>query len=565
MNCMASSHSFSRIIMFVGVLLVLLLCLGVAYAQEDYKVTFASETVEAGSISTAKIECLTSDCVIDQISWKETMIGFNDRKSGSLANHYLTLKSDGVTVEFQALYNDEGWISIQYHTPDNEIYFFTSEKIRITNGIQVMTEESDIYVPLGETYTVKYTISGGKGNKRSISTWYVHTKDRSEYVINDQPSDQLVIYASYKPNDQAYDFDYGLSVWDECGAMFYDNRGYCAPVTREELWDEPNYYWSDDNSAVAAAIYYNSREFGSSCLVTEIVNTTSTTIPATETSTGKIVYTAEFKKSLFEKQTKEVILPALGHSLIKHDKVDPTCLVTGLEEYWECTGCKKLFSDAEGKNEISAPIVIPALGHIEVIDPAVAPTYTTTGLTEGKHCSRCGAVLVAQEVIPVLPPPPAPTIVLSETNLSIKGVQTKTVTASLSDESDSIASVISNKKKVAKVKFSGNTISVYSAKQAGKATITVTTAKGATAQINVTVKEGVALNEKKITLKKDKTFKIKILAIPSTVKAKEFKSDKSAVATVDKKGVVKAVGKGKATITVTLSNKKTLKLKVTVK
>lgn len=160
---------------------------------------------------------------------------------------------------------------------------------------------------------------------------------------------------------------------------------------------------------------------------------------------------------------------------------------------------------------------------------------------------------------------PDPTISLSTTEITLKGVKTQTVTATLGNPEDSIASVVSGKGKVAKASFEGNEIQIASSKEAGKTTVTVTTAKGATAQISVTVKENAELNEKKVTLKKGKTFKIKVLAIPSKVKATEFKSDKPAVATVDKKGVVKAVGKGKATITVTLSNKKTLKLKVTVK
>lgn len=42
--------------------------------------------------------------------------------------------------------------------------------------------------------------------------------------------------------------------------------------------------------------------------------------------------------------------------------------------------------------------------HTPVVDAAVAPTETTDGLTEGSHCSVCGAVLQAQEVIPMLDP-----------------------------------------------------------------------------------------------------------------------------------------------------------------
>ena len=42
--------------------------------------------------------------------------------------------------------------------------------------------------------------------------------------------------------------------------------------------------------------------------------------------------------------------------------------------------------------------------HTPVVDAAVAPTETTDGLTEGSHCSVCGAVLTAQEVIPMRDP-----------------------------------------------------------------------------------------------------------------------------------------------------------------
>lgn len=42
--------------------------------------------------------------------------------------------------------------------------------------------------------------------------------------------------------------------------------------------------------------------------------------------------------------------------------------------------------------------------HTPVVDAAMAPTETSDGLTEGSHCSVCGAVLTAQEVIPMRDP-----------------------------------------------------------------------------------------------------------------------------------------------------------------
>lgn len=175
---------------------------------------------------------------------------------------------------------------------------------------------------------------------------------------------------------------------------------------------------------------------------------------------------------------------------------------------------------------------------------------------------------VLQDVSAPQPPsvPEKPSSVFpAKSSLTIKGVRTQTVPVTCSSLDDSVKTVKSDNPKVAKAGFSGNTVIITSAKEPGKATVTVTTVKGATAQIAVTVKRGYALNKKEVSLKKGKSFRIKVLSIPATVKALDFKSNKPAVATVDSNGKVRAVSKGKAKITVTLSNSKTLKLKVIVK
>ena len=156
-------------------------------------------------------------------------------------------------------------------------------------------------------------------------------------------------------------------------------------------------------------------------------------------------------------------------------------------------------------------------------------------------------------------------IELDKTKLTIKNGKVQTVTATLSDPGDSIKKVKSSDKKIVKVKFSGNEITVTPKEKAGKATVTVITEKGAEAKLTVTVKESWSLNEKNVTLSKGEKFKIKVSAFPSGIKAEEFESSKPKVAKVDKKGKVTAKKKGKATITVTLSNGEKLKLKVTVK
>ena len=72
---------------------------------------------------------------------------------------------------------------------------------------------------------------------------------------------------------------------------------------------------------------------------------------------------------------------------------NPTCTEKG-QKGKICKKCGKITEKAD----------IDATGHAPVTDPAVAPTETSDGLTEGSHCSRCGAVLQAQEVIPMRDP-----------------------------------------------------------------------------------------------------------------------------------------------------------------
>lgn len=72
---------------------------------------------------------------------------------------------------------------------------------------------------------------------------------------------------------------------------------------------------------------------------------------------------------------------------------NPTCTEKG-QKGKICKKCGKITEKTD----------IPETGHIPVTDPAVAPTETTDGLTEGSHCSVCGAVLTAQEVIPMRDP-----------------------------------------------------------------------------------------------------------------------------------------------------------------
>ena len=75
----------------------------------------------------------------------------------------------------------------------------------------------------------------------------------------------------------------------------------------------------------------------------------------------------------------------------------------------------------------------------------------------------------------------------------------------------------------------------------------------------------IKLSATKKTLKKGKTYKLKVSKLAKGDAVKSFKTSKKSVATVTSKGVIKAKKKGKATITVTLKSGKTAKCKITVK
>ena len=143
---------------------------------------------------------------------------------------------------------------------------------------------------------------------------------------------------------------------------------------------------------------------------------------------------------------------------------------------------------------------------------------------------------------------------------------TAKLTAELNLESDRQAvTFTSSKPSVAAVDQTGT----VTAKQAGSAVITASTASGLKAQCSVTVKgvpNKLTLNKKSISLKKGKTFQIKVKIPKGTVCSKfSYKPDKKKIVSVSKAGKVTAKKKGTAKITVKAGNSKAkavLKVKV---
>ncbi len=107
------------------------------------------------------------------------------------------------------------------------------------------------------------------------------------------------------------------------------------------------------------------------------------------------------------------------------------------------------------------------------------------------------------------------------------------------------------------------------AKKTGTCTITAKSASGAYAKVLVKVRKApakIALNASKKTLKKGRTFQIKVKLPENTASRKlTYSSSKKAVASVSSTGKITAKKKGSAVITVKTFNKKKARLKLTVK
>ena len=141
----------------------------------------------------------------------------------------------------------------------------------------------------------------------------------------------------------------------------------------------------------------------------------------------------------------------------------------------------------------------------------------------------------------------------------------KQLKATITSKSTDKVTWNSSNKKVATVDKNG----VVAGVKKGKATITAKTSSGKKATCKVTVKvpaTKVTLNKTKATIVKGKTLTLKATVTPASSKETlTWSSSNKKVATVDGKGKVKALKKGKAVITVKTSNGKKATCNITVK
>ncbi|MBQ1341799.1 MAG: cell wall-binding repeat-containing protein, partial [Erysipelotrichaceae bacterium] len=166
-----------------------------------------------------------------------------------------------------------------------------------------------------------------------------------------------------------------------------------------------HFEWAQDYSSATAI--FKDEEAGVSKEVPASV--TSKTIQPTCEEEGKIIYTARVTYDGVEySRDEEVSIPALSHTLTHHEAVAATCEMAGKAEYWECTVCHKLYSDAAGTTEVTAEtLVVPASGHkggAAVEENRVEATCTAAGsYDEVVYCSVCGKELSREtKIVPAL-------------------------------------------------------------------------------------------------------------------------------------------------------------------
>ena len=159
-------------------------------------------------------------------------------------------------------------------------------------------------------------------------------------------------------------------------------------------WKTPTYEWSEDGKSCTAKRVCRNDETHTET-ATATVNGVQSKEP-TCTDKGETTYTATvvFGDKIYTDTTTRQDLPIdpenHNNRLVEVEAKEPTCTEDGNHAHWRCDGCNKLFSDAEGKSEISVDeVTIDALGHTAEKVAGQAPTYTSAGWKDYWKCSVC--------------------------------------------------------------------------------------------------------------------------------------------------------------------------------
>ena len=177
-----------------------------------------------------------------------------------------------------------------------------------------------------EKYTISFDSDGGSIVKEQIV-------EEGQFIIEPKdPIKENFKFICWEYNNERYDF----------------NTPVKSNITLFAKWEEVTIDIHEHN--------YKEEVFNSTC-----------------TEYGYTLYTCECGDTY-----KDNFLTTLEHSLIYHEKVEPTCTEIGCEEYVECTKCT-----------YSTYKEINALGHDKVFHEKKEPTESEIGWEEFETCTRC--------------------------------------------------------------------------------------------------------------------------------------------------------------------------------
>ncbi len=233
--------------------------------------------------------------------------------------------------------------------------------------------------------------------------------------------------------------------------------------------------------------------------------------------------------------------------------IQPGCEAEGMETV-SCTVCGAVLETKK---------ILPK-GHTWSDWIKTADATVLSDATETRVCSSCGQKeerKIGGKLSPILK--------LTAKNLKMQTKQsTKKFKVEEMAAGDSIRSVVSSNKKILKVSSMNKKKGTFKLKAQGRkgtAKLKITLTSGASKTVKVKVQTAkvvtgkLKVRSKKITLQRGKTLKLKPVVTPVTSQDKiTYSSSDKKVATVSPKGVIKAVGKGNAKITVRSGKKKVI-------
>ena len=264
------------------------------------------------------------------------------------------------------------------------------------------------------------------------------TKGLTEGSHCERCGDVLVAQDTIPMIDHSYESTVTLPTCTEDG--YTTHTCYCGDTYADAYVDALGHIEAID-TAVDSTCTTDGLTDGKHCSVCDTVIVKQEIIPAKGHTPGEWKYDVEPTCTTQGSKYRECtvcletidsrLVPENGHTVVPLPSVPATCTEDGLTQGSYCSVCNvtlvaQVTIPAAG-HKYTSVITNPTceedgytvhtcvcgdtytdtytnmLGHQIAVDSAVKPTCTTSGLTEGSHCKRCGKVLVAQDIIPMIP------------------------------------------------------------------------------------------------------------------------------------------------------------------